>query len=274
LRIHGLHAGHIKRGPLDPPTEVRTRARKDITNIKSICNRQMKFLLASDAVAPLTTEDTALLRGLHYSPELRNLVTLGRLIFAWQTDPATRPLLEMLLSPSRAPTRCAVLPLAAGKPAAAAAPVVSPDTSGHNGATNSADAARSAEVAGAGAAATAATAETGSRPAAHDPRKLMLAQLIADQVKERRSAVASMRELSDSVEDILSDSERSVTLDGRVDVLGKQLQELQVCFSCDVEAYSACEHACLSPLCVGTMRARVRTVLLALVASKQVGRHV
>jgi hypothetical protein len=252
-----MHAGHVKRTQLDPSGDVRARARKDITAVKALTARHMKAFLSTDSMLPLSADDIAALRGLNYAAELRSLVTLGRLLYAWQIDPSIRPSLDLLLSNSRSngplplPTPAApVLPQAqvdaGGASVQAAANSNSPEGStvgggsvaagtggggGNDAASNSGEAGPSGDVP-TGSNATAETAEVGQRPYAHDPRKLMLAQLIADQVSERRACVATVRELANAVEVILSDNERHSTLNTRIQSIGAELAALQVCTFC------------------------------------------
>lgn len=211
---------------------MRARARKDITAVRTLSARHIKALLATPP-QPLavSADDVAALRALNYAAELRSLVTLGRLLYAWQIDPALRPVLDALMSSNRGtlalpPPAPPLPPLPAA--AAGATAASSPAGSAANDvASNSGEPGPSAEAGpAAGGSAVAATAETG-RPYAHDPRKMMLAQLIADQVTERKAGVATVRELANSVEAILSEGERHVTLNGRVDAMGAELAALQ-----------------------------------------------
>lgn len=204
--------------------------------MRGLCRAQVRALLAGESTVALTVDDTAVLASLHYPAELRNLVTLCRLIIAWQMDPATKPLLDVLLSSQR-PAGGGTQPLLSQLPSVAVPPVPvagavppgSAETSANQpvGAVSGEAAGSPEPVCSSGAAAVADTAETEKQPA-HDPRKLMLAQLIADQVTERREGVAAVRELANSVEAMLTESERSGSLNERVSAMAKTLADIKV----------------------------------------------
>lgn len=73
----------------------------------------------------------------------------------------------------------------------------------------------------------AAGAGGGGGAAAYDSRKVMLAQLIADQVREKTSAITSITNLSDQVEGIMSGSGASGTLAGMITSVEARLKALQ-----------------------------------------------
>jgi hypothetical protein len=249
-----VHAGHVKRTQLDPPGDVRVRARKDITAVKTLTARAMKGYRANGAIPGLSADGIAALRSLNYAAELRSLVTLARLLYAWQIDPATRPSLDLALSNSRASASPALAAAAAALPPAAGAVATVPaprsnsgspagsavcgvsggDSGGADanpgccaGAAN--DAVSNSGEAGHRHASSPADDAAGPRLQSHDPRKLMLAQLIADQVSERRASVAGVREVANSVEALLSsDNQQHATLNSRVQSIEAQLAELQV----------------------------------------------
>lgn len=124
-----------------------------------------------------------------------------------------------------------------------ASPMLSPSNSG-NGADMQcathlpADVPRatatSAGEAGTSSAAPPSTAAAGSAmpgggggAAAYDSRKVMLAQLIADQVREKTSSITSITNLSDQVESIMSGSGASGTLSSMITSAEERLKALQ-----------------------------------------------
>lgn len=67
----------------------------------------------------------------------------------------------------------------------------------------------------------------GGSASTYDSRKVMLAQLIADQVREKTSAISSITTLSDQVESTMSESGASGTLSGMITSVEEKLKALQ-----------------------------------------------
>lgn len=283
-------AANIKKSQADPPQDIRTRVKKDITTVLSIIMRHLPRLNAS-ALPTLTTEDASAVAQLNYANELRSYVTFCRLLQAWRTDPLVRPQLDRLANPRNLPPRPPVqqnsldsnevgrsaslpggglpsppaangvapngavpsAPAANGaacgggpRPAGAKgpSPMLSPSSSG-NGADANCAAHASAEAplmtatsgsdtgtrcqqppgSSVGAASGAGAGAGGA--AAYDSRKVMLAQLIADQVREKTSAITSITNLSDQIEGIMSGSGASGTLSGMITSAEARLKALQ-----------------------------------------------
>lgn len=315
----------MKKSQADPPQDIRTRVKKDVTAIMGICGRHIPQLVSS-SMPTLSSEAATAVAALNYGNELRSYVTLCRLLYAWRVDPVIRPQLDRLTGNPRTmpPRSTSAVPMslhgsgsqpASGTatgdafdatianareslspPAAAATctPVnMSPTHSGNGGHTSamgaldnghtsamSADAAAdgalhsqsNAVVAGVeasvspdGAPVQSGSNTNGANAVPYDSRKVMLAQLIVDQVREKTSAVTAVQGLSDQVESILSDAGARGTLQGVLNGMEAKMKALQD----DLDKLKGVNESVTKELGEGADREQLHVVLGKLAASTE-----
>ena len=323
-----LGAANLKKSQADPPQDIRTRVKKDLTAIMGICARHLPHL-GTTPIPTLSSEAASAVAALNYGNELRSYVTLCRLLYAWRVDPVIRPRLDRLtgnpralparsnsaapmsfagsaaLAPNGVPTGdpCEASMLAvrdsASPPAAPAVgtPVnMSPTHSGNGGNTsvngaldNGNSSMLSLDAAdGMGAGSSQCPANTvvtgvdgnvnpdgtpgqngaangGAGTVAYDSRKVMLAQLIVDQVREKTSAVTAVQSLSDQVESILSDVGATGTLEGVLGEMEAKVKALQE----EVDRLKGVNESVTKELGEGAERDQLHVVLGKLAASTE-----
>lgn len=319
-------AANLKKSQADPPQDIRTRVKRDLTAIMGICGRHLPHL-SSTPIPTLSSEAATAVAALNYGNELRSYVTLCRLLYAWRVDPIIRPRLDRLTGNPRAmPQRAnsaAPMSLTGGAPGAngaaagdncepgmmgaresvspPAAPAtgtpinMSPTHSGNGGNTSvtggldngtttamSLDAADGMSAGGSQGNAMVTGLEGNVNPdgtagpngsnnggagttVAYDSRKVMLAQLIVDQVREKTSSVTAVQGLSNQVESILSEVGATGTLEGVVSEMEAKVKALQE----EMEKMKAVNASVTKELGEGAERDQLHVVLGKLAASTE-----